>query len=60
MKNNIIAYEVLDEYRVLIQDRKGEIREYQIFHETDEGILCNDFETYINKKEYTHGLCNRE
>jgi len=49
--NVIIAYEILDKYRLLIQDKKGIIKEYKIFHETDNGILCNDFETYINKKD---------
>jgi hypothetical protein len=47
---SIINYEILDKYRVLIQDKKGTIKEYKIFHETDNGLLCNDFETYINKK----------
>jgi hypothetical protein len=49
--NSIVKYEILDKYRLLIQDKKGIIKEYKIFHQTDTGILCNDFETYINKKD---------
>jgi len=52
---SIINYEILDKYRLLIQDKKGTIKEYKIFHETDKGILCNDFETYINKKGKQNG-----
>jgi len=51
METKELKYTLLDKYRLLIQDKKGTIKEYKIFHETDNGILCNDFETYINKKD---------
>jgi hypothetical protein len=48
-KSNVSEYEVLDDERVLVRkkgNKKLEIK--HIYHKGTMGILCNDFETFID------------
>ena len=41
-------FEVLDEYRVLVHFAgETRLRLRRIYHKGEEGILCDDFDTYI-------------
>jgi hypothetical protein len=47
-------YEVLDEDRVIVKFKNSnKLRLFKIFHNGDEGILCNDLETFIDFKTAT-------
>lgn len=51
-KSNVSEYEIIDEERVLVRKvgrKKLEMK--NIYHIGTAGILCNDFETYIDFKD---------
>jgi hypothetical protein len=51
-KSNVAEYEIIDDERVLVKkvgSKKLEIK--FIYHQGTAGILCNDFETFIDYNE---------
>lgn len=48
-KSNVSEYEMIDDERVLVRKKgKKRIEMKSIYHIGTAGILCNDFETFID------------
>ena len=50
-KGNVLAYEILDEDRVIVKLKRGGVKVKKIYHIGTSGILCNDFDTFIDFKQ---------
>lgn len=49
-KSNVAEYEIIDDERILVKKfgNKQKIEMKHIYHIGTGGILCNDFETYVD------------
>ncbi len=48
---SVQRYEVIDEYSVIVQFQNSDKLHFRkIFHAGTDGILCHDFETFIDYK----------
>lgn len=51
-KSNVAEYELLDDGRVIVKKKgKKRIEIKHVYHHGTAGILCNDFETFIDFQE---------
>lgn len=51
-KGNVAEYELLDDGRVIVKKKgKKRIEIKHVYHHGTAGILCNDFETFIDFQE---------
>lgn len=51
-KSNVDRFELLDDGRVIVQKKgKKRLEIKHVYHHGTAGILCNDFETFIDFQE---------